>query len=58
MFIDAVHKYRAVKADTKMCKKYKRILFHDTAFLGVRKFLKEINAEFINNDFAYWEGDN
>jgi len=54
-FIDAIHDYPNVKADFNMCKKFKRILFHDAAFPGVNKFLKEINAEIINTDFAYWE---
>ena len=54
-FIDAVHDYPNVKADFELCKRFGRVLFHDAEFEGVKKFLHEIKAEFINKDFAYWE---
>ena len=56
-FIDAVHNYNNVKADTEMLMSLgiKKILYHDADVPGIALYLSEIKAVTFYNQFGLWE---
>jgi len=57
-FIDAFHNYKNVKADFKLVKGCKRVLFHDIdpkRYPGCNRFLNEIGGRVISDNIGYWE---